>query len=49
MEPIPRLGKRIQQLRQDKGISVQELAERAGQAIGESGGLTWAAEDPRLP
>ncbi len=30
MEPIPRLGQRIQELREKRGLSVQELAERAG-------------------
>ena len=30
MEPIPRLGKRVQQLREKRGLSVQELADRAG-------------------
>jgi len=30
MEPIPRLGKRVQQLREQRGLSVQELADRAG-------------------
>ena len=30
VEPIPRLGKRIQTLREKRGLSVQELAERAG-------------------
>jgi XRE family transcriptional regulator of biofilm formation len=30
VEPIPRLGKRIQGLREKCGLSVQELADRAG-------------------
>ena len=30
VEPIPRLGKRIQTLREKRGLSVQELADRAG-------------------
>ena len=30
MEPIPRLGQRIQRLREQRGLSVQELAARAG-------------------
>lgn len=30
MEPIPRLGKRIQALREEKGLSIQKLAERSG-------------------
>jgi transcriptional regulator with XRE-family HTH domain len=30
MEPIPRLGERVQRLREQRGLSVQELAERAG-------------------
>jgi XRE family transcriptional regulator, master regulator for biofilm formation len=30
MEPIHRLGQRIQQLREQRGLSVQELASRAG-------------------
>ena len=30
MDPIPRLGQRIQQLREQRGLSVQELADRAG-------------------
>jgi XRE family transcriptional regulator, master regulator for biofilm formation len=30
MEPIPRLGQRIQRLREQRGLSVQELADRAG-------------------
>jgi XRE family transcriptional regulator, master regulator for biofilm formation len=30
MEPLPRLGQRIQALREKRGLSVQELADRAG-------------------
>jgi XRE family transcriptional regulator, master regulator for biofilm formation len=30
MEPVPRLGQRIQRLREQRGLSVQELADRAG-------------------
>jgi XRE family transcriptional regulator, master regulator for biofilm formation len=30
MKPIPRLGQRIQALREKRGLSVQELADRAG-------------------
>ena len=30
VEPIPRLGRRVQRLREQRGMTVQELAERAG-------------------
>jgi XRE family transcriptional regulator of biofilm formation len=30
MEPIPKLGERVQRLREQRGLTVQELAERAG-------------------
>jgi XRE family transcriptional regulator, master regulator for biofilm formation len=30
MEPIPRLGKRIKRIREQKGLSLQEVADRAG-------------------
>jgi XRE family transcriptional regulator, master regulator for biofilm formation len=30
MEPVPLLGQRIQRLRERRGLSVQELADRAG-------------------
>jgi XRE family transcriptional regulator of biofilm formation len=30
VDPIPRLGRRIQALREKRGLSVQELANRAG-------------------
>jgi transcriptional regulator with XRE-family HTH domain len=30
MEPIPKLGQRVQRLREERGLSVQELADRAG-------------------
>jgi transcriptional regulator with XRE-family HTH domain len=29
IEPIPRLGRRIQRLREQRGLTVQELADRA--------------------
>ena len=30
IRPIPQLGKRIQALREQRGLTVQELADRAG-------------------